>query len=204
MKVIVLASRKGGVSKSTLAAHLSVEAGDKVAVIDTDPQATLADWWNERELPTPAFVATTIPDLSRTLKDLEKQGFRYVFIDTPPRISGDLVEVVRHAHLALIPVRPSPNDLRAVGITVDLIEPTGTPFIFVVSSATKRARLTSEAAIALSQHGKVAPSIIGHRQDFAASMIDGRTAGELNPKSRSAEEISELWDYLKRQLSRQK
>lgn len=200
MKVIVLASRKGGVSKSTLTAHLAVEAGKGVAIIDTDSQGSLSDWWNERESTDPAFVSTSIPELRNTLKDLDRQGFRYVFIDTPPAIDKGLIDLAKLADLVVIPVRPSPHDLRAVGATVELVEPTGTPFFFVVSSATKRARLTGEAAINLSQHGKVAPSIIGHRTDFAASMIDGRTAGELNPKGRSAEEITALWQYTNRQL----
>ena len=40
---------------------------------------------------------------------------------------------------------------------------------------TPHARITGQAAIALSQHGTVAPSIIHHRTEFASSMIDDRT-----------------------------
>jgi Mrp family chromosome partitioning ATPase len=52
------------------------------------------------------------------------------------------------------------------------------------------------AAILLSQYGTVAPVMIHHRVDFAASMTDGRTAGELDPSSRSGAEIAALWTYL--------
>jgi chromosome partitioning protein len=40
MRTIVIASRKGGVGKSTLCAHLAVEAlhAGSVAIADTDPQ----------------------------------------------------------------------------------------------------------------------------------------------------------------------
>ena len=65
-----------------------------------------------------------------------------------------------------------------------------------MNSATKRARITSEAAIVLSQHGTVAPVQVGHRVDFATSMIDGRTVQELDPKSASAGEMAALWDYV--------
>jgi chromosome partitioning protein len=53
MKVIVLASQKGGVGKSTLTGNLAVAAdlaGDGPAVlIDTDPQGSLSAWWNARQ-----------------------------------------------------------------------------------------------------------------------------------------------------------
>jgi len=140
--------------------------------------------------------------VERAGKELRSAGFDYALIDTPPAITDALSALVEVSDLIIVPVRPSPHDLRAVGATVDLLEPGGKPFIFVVNSATKRARLTGEAAIALSQHGKVAPSIIAHRQDFAASMIDGRTAQELNSKSPSASEVSELWEYVTAQLSK--
>jgi chromosome partitioning protein len=31
-------------------------------------------------------------------------------------------------------------------------------------------------------------------------MVDGRTVGELNPQSRSAEEVMSLWTYVNTQL----
>src|SRR5271166_5749250 len=53
MKVIVLASQKGGVGKSTLTGNLGVAAdlaGDGPSIlIDTDPQGSLSAWWNARE-----------------------------------------------------------------------------------------------------------------------------------------------------------
>jgi chromosome partitioning protein len=38
------------------------------------------------------------------------------------------------------------------------------------------------------------------RTDFAASMIDGRTAQEIDPTSRSAGEVAELWSYVSAQI----
>jgi chromosome partitioning protein len=74
--------------------------------------------------------------------------------------------------------------------------------IFIVNAATPRARITGEAAVALSQHGTVAPITIHHRVDFAASMVDGRTVGEVLPDSPSAKEINELWIYIQDRLAR--
>jgi len=40
------------------------------------------------------------------------------------------------------------------------------------------------------------------RTDLASSMIDGRTAQELDPSSRSSCEIAELWSYVFMQISK--
>ena len=106
------------------------------------------------------------------------------------------------AELVVVPTRPSPHDLRAVGATVDLCERAGKPLIFVVNGATPKARITSEAAVALSQHGTVAPVTLHHRTDFAASMIDGRTVMEIDPDCRSSAEVAALWNYVADRLEK--
>jgi chromosome partitioning protein len=208
MHILALASQKGGVGKTTLAGHLAVEAEacghGPVALIDTDPQGSLAAWWNGREAETPFFAQATIPDLPRQLEALRGHGIKLVIVDTPPAITENIAAVVRLADLVLIPTRPSPHDLRAVGATVDLIERYGCPMIFVVNGATPRARITADAAVALSQHGTVAPATLHQRVDFASSMIDGRTAREVSANSNSAREIAVLWNYVSKRLSKTK
>lgn len=206
MYIIVAASQKGGSGKTTLSGHLAVEAcragAGEIALIDTDPQGSLAHWWNARQAPAPHFVKAGLPDLEQTLAELRQAGIKIAVIDTPPAVTQSISKVVAHADLVVVPTRPSPHDLRAVGATVDIAERHGKPVIFVINAATARARITSESAVALSQHGTVAPVIIHHRVDFAASMIDGRTVGEVVPGSQSAKEMSDLWLYIQDRLSR--
>ena len=133
---------------------------------------------------------------------MRELGIALLIVDTPPAIEATITEVIRLADLVLIPARPSPHDLRAAGATVDLVDRLGKPLIFVINGATPRARITSEAVMALSQHGTLAPVIIHHRTGFAASMIDGRTVMEITGDVRSAEEISQLWEYIDRRMSR--
>jgi chromosome partitioning protein len=203
---VVIASQKGGSGKTTLSGHLAVEACragvGPVSLIDTDPQGSLAQWWNARVAEEPHFVKTGGFDLKDTLAELEQAGFRIAIIDTPPAITQFISQVVAHADLVIVPTRPSPHDLRAVGVTVDIAERHGKPLIFVVNAANARARITGESAVALSQHGTVAPVIVHHRVDFAASMIDGRTVSEVVPGSASAREITGLWTYIQDRLSR--
>jgi chromosome partitioning protein len=206
MHVLVMASQKGGSGKTTLSGHLAVEAHQAgigpVALIDTDPQGSLSHWWNARTASTPHFARVALDDLGESLFRLKKAGMRMAVIDTPPAITASISQVVAHADLVVVPTRPSPHDLRAVGATVDIAEHHGKPLVFVVNGATPRARITGEAAVALSQHGTVAPITLHHRVDFAASMVDGRTVGEVLAKSQSAKEVRELWLYIQERLSR--
>lgn len=206
MRVLVFASQKGGSGKTTLAGHIAVEAersGDgPVALIDTDPQGSLSKWWNSRQSQTPVFIQSVFSQLYSDLQQIRQAGYKLVVVDTPPAVTRAIAEVVAVADLLVLPTRPSPHDLRAVGPTVDIAESHKKPVIFAINAATKRARITSEAAIALSQHGTVAPVNIHNRIDFAASMIDGRTVMETDPEGQSAEEIGELWQYLRDRLAR--
>ena len=206
MRVIVFASQKGGSGKTTLAGHVAVEAerngAGPVALIDTDPQASLAKWWNARTEPQPAFIQSVYSNLFYDLDRARSEGFRLVIIDTPPAVTRAISEVVSFADLVVAPTRPSPHDLRAVGPTVDIASFHGKPLVFVINGATPQARITSEAAIALSQHGTVSPATVHNRVDYAASMIDGRTVQEIDAFCRSAQEIAELWKYLAERLDR--
>lgn len=207
MHVVAFCSQKGGSGKTTLAGHVGVQAeragAGPVALIDCDPQGSLAAWWNAREAEAPAFVHTALAQLPEDLERLRAEGCKMVVIDTPPAISMAIQRVINTADLVVVPTRPSPHDLRAVGATVDMAERGAKPLVFVVNGATQRARITADAAIALSQHGTVAPVFLHHRTLFASAMIDGRTVVEIEPAGRAAREVGLLWEYLRGQLDRQ-
>jgi chromosome partitioning protein len=142
------------------------------------------------------------PGSRRDARRSEGQGAKLAIIDTPPAVSDSLAATLAVADLVVVPVRASPNDLRAVAATVELIEQVGKPMLFVINAVKPRVRLTGEAAIALSQHGTVAPTMIWDRADYAGAMTDGRTAPELDPKGRAAEETATLWTYISDRLAR--
>ncbi|MEI2812317.1 MAG: ParA family protein [Burkholderiaceae bacterium] len=204
MKVICLSNFKGGAGKTTLAGHLAVQAGlsgyGEVVLIDTDPQASLTDWWNLRKADTPRYKKVELTELTKDLADLKEAGIKLVVIDTPPAVSETIRAVVEVADLVIIPCRPSPHDFRAVSSTVELVDGLKKPFIFVMNGAAVRAKITADTAYALAQYGKVAPVTVFQRTDFAQAMIDGRTAQELDSQSRSANEMAELWAYVRKQL----
>lgn len=205
MRVIVLASQKGGAGKTTLAAHLAVAAeaagAGPAVLMDMDPQGSLSAWWNARETPAPALAPAVLADLPAKLASLGAAGFKLAILDTPPAIGRTIAAVIATADLVLIPVRPSPHDLRAVGSTVDLARAAGRPLAFILSQGKPQSRLALQASAALSEHGAVAPAMISDRVDYAASMTDGRTVLETDPRGRSAAEIRGLWAFVADRLS---
>jgi chromosome partitioning protein len=206
MLTIVLASRKGGVGKTTLTGHLAVQAemsgAGPVAVIDMDEQGSLSAWWNARKPETPVFGAIGEGGLPATLESLERAGVKLVVIDTPPYATTEIGQIIRFADLAVVPVKPSPHDLRAVGETVDMIEGAGKPFVFVLNEAPTNGMLTLQAVKTLSKHGQVA-AVIKTRQDFRSTMIKGGTVQEVFPKGKSAAEIADLWTEVRSALAKE-
>jgi chromosome partitioning protein len=213
MQTIIINSQKGGSGKTSLCAHLSVEAeraGDgPVYLIDTDPQGTLSAWHEARTAEVPRRVEIPLSDLvtgdeakwparSPGLEVLAQQhNPAFCFIDTVPSRGDENAKLFRIADLVLVPVRPSPSDLWAVSATVALLKQEGTPFLFVVNQATLNANITAQAIASLSHHGPVAETIIGTRVHYAAAMTDGHTAPELTGKGPAAQEIAALWTNIK-------
>jgi chromosome partitioning protein len=203
LRTVVFAARKGGASKTTLAGHLAVETVRRglgpVVMMDTDPQQSLAAWWQDREAEEPRLAAVELTTLAAEVERL-RAAPGWLFIDTPPLVPETIEAVIAVADLVVIPVKPSPHDLKGVGVTVQLARRQGKRFCFVVTQAVARATLTTQAVLALSQHGPVATAIMHYRVDYAGAMTDGRTVQEIDPHGKAAAEIGNLFDYVDTQL----
>lgn len=201
MQTIVINSQKGGSGKTTLCAHLAVEAervGDgPVFVIDTDPQGTLSTWHEHRKAEAPQRAEVPLTNIGNGLQVLTQRGASYCFIDTAPTRTDENTMLFRLANLVLVPIRPSPSDLWAAVATVQLLKDAQIPFLFVLTQAKANASITAQAAAALSHHGPVAQTFIADRVPYAAAMTDGRTAIELAPKGPAATETAALWTNIK-------
>ena len=81
-----------------------------------------------------------------------------------------------------------------------MVESCGKRLIFVINRVKPRVRLTGQVAIALSQHGTVAPDHLFDRIDYAAAKVDGLTAPEIDPNGPASAEITALWSYIARKI----
>ena len=199
MKTILIAAQKGGSGKTTLTRNLAVAAaenGRNVLCLDLDPQGSLRGWWESREADSPSMLdRDPLPDVLKTTLDAARERFDLCIIDTPPAASEWLAEALAASDLVLIPVRPSPDDLRAIGTTLAAVNGSEMPFAFVMSQ-TPRARITEEAARVLAQHGRVAPVNIANRVAYAETGATGQGVTETRDKKAGAE-IAALWHYVK-------
>lgn len=204
MKTIIVANQKGGSGKSTLVTHLAVAAelaGDgPVVITDTDPQGTTADWFNAREAETPGYVPATMSTLVEKSTALSEAGAKWLFVDTAPAINERNADLLRLADLVIVPLCASPNDLRALAKTLPILQAAGKPFVFALTRVNPQARLTVQTVMALSEHGPVLQPALRERVGYPSSMIDGRTAQELDPKGPAGQEVAELWSNVKRRF----
>ena len=117
--ILTVAQRKGGAGKTTLVANLAAAfaRSRRVALVDIDPQRSLARWHSLRVGHKSAPVPLTFSDVSGWRLPVEldrlKAAHDIVLIDSPPQIDTDARQAVRAATLVLVPIQPSPPDLWA-------------------------------------------------------------------------------------------
>ena len=118
MRTVAIANPKGGSGKTTLAtcvaAHLCYE-GFQVALADLDPQRSASDWLALRPLDYPPIEAVEPgPDDTIRKKPRAPKGTDIMVVDTPAALAGaDLRAIVKYADTLLVPIVPSPIDMRA-------------------------------------------------------------------------------------------
>lgn len=207
MKTIVIANQKGGSGKSTSTVHLAVaaeEAGDGPVVIsDTDPQGSTADWFNQRKksgINTPRYAPLALSDLSNDRDALAQAGASYLFIDTAPSIGSVNADLFAIADLILIPLNPTPTDLRALVKGLPTIKESGKPFNFMLARVRPNLRNNDGTAMALEALGLVLPTRMHERVIYAESFAHGKTAFEIEPKGIASQELAAIWKSLKERI----
>ena len=138
---------KGGVGKTTICSALAVRAAEesqRVALLDLDPQESLASWWTRRgKTKNPKLFE--VDATTEAIELLLSEGWEWVFIDTGPAKIELIEPGIAVADLVLIPIRPSAFDIEQAAITVELCETHGKPHAFVLNHAPPGAKLTKSS-----------------------------------------------------------
>lgn len=207
MKTIVIANQKGGSGKSTLAVHLATaaeRAGDGPALLsDTDPQGTAGDWFNQRKragLHTPRYAPLSLSNLAADIAALDRAGAGHLFVDTAPSIGSVNEGLFACADLVLIPLNPTPADLRALVKGLPSVKRSGRSFSFALARVRANLRNNEATAMALESLGLVLPARMHERVIYAETFAHGKTAFEIEPNGVAAQEIASLWEAVKRKI----
>jgi chromosome partitioning protein len=203
--IFSLISQKGGAGKSTLVRQLAVLAGEDAPslLIDRDSQETTTKWWQRRQALQPVPERPDLLDLDGTdlttaAVRLRKRRGGVVFVDTRPAVAEPEAEAARVADLVIVPVRPSPDDLEAVGETLKILRRLGQRAVLVVNAAKNESR-ARDARAALSRYPvTVCPTHITDRSVYLDASLEGRGVGEMRgAAARDAyAELRAVWDWL--------
>jgi chromosome partitioning protein len=115
MQTILCMNAKGGCGKTTLATNLATwyaDEGRRVAIMDFDPQRSALDWLGARDdyagIPAIEGVDAVAGEARAA------HGTDVALLDAPAGLYGAaLTPLLRRADALLVPVLPSPIDMRA-------------------------------------------------------------------------------------------
>lgn len=113
MRSILVLNPKGGSGKTTLVTNLAVYyamRGKSVVLVDFDPQGSSMDWLAARPDDRPPIRGI----IGWEGKVRIPSNTDYAFMDAPAGLHGEpMTDLVRRAQTLLVPIVPSPIDLRA-------------------------------------------------------------------------------------------
>ena len=210
-KIITVCNQKGGSGKTTLSMQLSgalARRGNKVLVVDADPQGTATRWAAsaEDETPFPASVVGLSAASSKVHREVKKfvDDYSFILIDCPPAADSPVPQsALLIADLALVPIIPSPLDMwAAVGIrqvieNVSEINETLQARL-VINQCQPNTNLAKEALEVLPEFGiELCKTYMHQRQVYRQSAVFGQTVHDFGSKAADAvSEIESLTDEV--------
>jgi chromosome partitioning protein len=204
--MIVLANTKGGVGKSTLAAHLALWAHDlgiQTALIDTDKQRSSSQWIGEAEPGITVRIATTPEECLKEATEL-RLGHDLIVGDGPAGLDDVSRTLLILADLAILPLTPSILDLRSVQQATDVLKfaqginggkPEGR---IVLNKMKTRDSISKELSAAAQTLGvKVAKTVIRDLQAYRDAAGQATSVSRLGKKGKgAADEVDALFREL--------
>lgn len=201
MMIIAVLNQKGGVGKTTLSVNLAASLSRRdarVLLIDADPQGSALDWAAAREgEPIFSVVGLPRPTVHKEIQQVG-QGYDYVVIDGPPRVTDLARSAIMAADVVLIPVQPSPYDIWAADEVVKLLQEAKVykdqlKSVFVINRKIANTAIGRDVREALTAYPlPVLDASVTQRVVFAEAAAQGKAVHEIDGGSAAAAEIEAL------------
>ena len=207
MRTVAMVTQKGGSGKSTLAACLAVvaqAAGERVFLIDMDPQKSLTKWARRRNDATMAVETVSAGKLPDAIAALAKGKVTLVIIDTPATDTPAADAAMKAADLCLIPARPTIFDIWSSEVTRGKLKTLSKDFAFVLNQcpAMQESQRVLDGAAALESMGGLLRPLIASRVAYQEAAREGMGPTEVEPDGKAADEMRTLWASLSNRLAR--
>ena len=207
MRTIAFVTQKGGSGKSTLASSVAVaahEAGERVFILDMDPQQSLIKWSKARKKNDVPVEAVQPGKVASVMHALAKNGVTLCIIDTAGTESSATSAAMKAADLCIIPARPNAFDLWASDITRKAMRDLRKEYVFLLNQcppAQQSARIDEGVALLEKMGGLISP-LIGARVDYQEAARNGAGVTEWNASGDAADETRRLWTSIRKRIGK--
>jgi chromosome partitioning protein len=198
--IVSLINQKGGVGKTTAAVNLAsglAEAGNRILVVDADPQGSVVQWQSIADGAEFEVLHLPSPQLSKELKTVSRR-YDHIVVDSPPAIEDITRAAIEVSNLAIIPIAPSPLDIWSSKETIAQVNSLGKKYRklnakILIYRKIPGTRLGKEAREAMGSYDlDILATEISQRIVFVEAMIAGLSVLKYAPKSIAANEIRSL------------
>jgi len=200
--IISVTSLKGGVGKSTISQNIAVcfaHMGYRVAIIDTDTNASSVHWSGIRSEDQPQITVMGIIDSKALRKNIRQiqENYDLVVIDGTPAISKLVSTILILGDVVLIPIRPSGLDIWATEKFLEHFEQAQAlkediPAFFLLNEFNPKVNLNREIRKALDElEIKTLNSTLRHRIAYEEACVLGLGAYEYRD-TKARKEVTDL------------
>lgn len=206
--ILVFASSKGGVGKSTtcaaLGAALALE-GQRVLILDLDQNRTVHRWSRKTAIPGLTVEAVTMGEFTAALKAKAGAGdYDHILIDLAGAREVTLFKAIARADLVVIPAQASEPDIReALVIAGDVRDVEDTagrkiPYrLLLTKMYPLRTRVTDFAYAELARLGlPMFKTVLVERTAYREMFLNGQAPSQLERDKGAGAEIDALLDEI--------
>jgi len=202
VKILAVLSQKGGTGKSHTVRSIAVAGildGRKVAIIDADPQGTVVAWAKRRKHNVPHVVALGSQTIASQIDALKGRGAELIVIDTPPHAQPIINMAAEASTACLIITGAFLEELETVAAVASIAKSLHRPAAIALNRVGRSHALTL-ARTALGTFGiPVCPTSMAQLITHAYASAEGETANERDPKSKAAQEVTDVYQWLKKE-----